>query len=380
MTDFDFLHNRKETGSVKWDYYASRDIIPLWVADADFQSPPCILDALRKTIDFGIFGYSNASKSCSEAFINYTQSRHQLKIEPNEIFWLPGLVCALNAVCRAFAGPSDEILSFSPIYPPFLTSPANSDQISVPVPMDYDGSTWSLNLGTLRQAITPRSKVLLLCNPYNPLGKVFTKEELLEIADICLEHKIIICSDEVHCDLILNPAKKHIPIASLSSEIAQNTITLMAPSKTWNIAGLGCSVAHIPNITLRRRFIKTCNHVVPDPNLLGLIAVEAAYTDGEAWRLELIDYLRANYKLIETFLKKELPQLTLSPLDATYLAWIDFSKSGLTNPPRQLEAAGIGLSSGKPFGRADFMRLNFACPRPLLEKALERLKNCLLNT
>ena len=380
MTNFDFLHNRKNTGSVKWDHYASRDIIPLWVADADFPSPPCILDALHKTIDFGIMGYSTATKSCTQAFINYTQSHHQLKIEPNEIFWLPGLVCALNAACRAFSEPGDEILSFSPVYPPFLSSPANSGQVSVAIPMDYDGSTWSLNLDTFRKAITPKSKVLLLCNPYNPIGKVFTKEELLEIADICLEHNIILCSDEVHCDLILNPDKKHIPIASLSPEIADITITLMAPSKTWNIAGLGCSVAHITNTALRRRFIKACQGTVPDPNLLGLVAAEAAYKDGETWRLELIDYLRANHNLIESFLKKELPQLTLSPLDATYLAWIDFSKSGLTNPPRQLEEAGIGLSSGKPFGRADFMRLNFACPRPLLEKALIRLRNCLLNT
>ena len=344
----------------------------------DFQSPKCINDALQKAVDFGIYGYSHATKSCNETFINFTEEHHQLEIQGNEIFWLPGLVCALNAVCRAFADPGDEILSFSPIYPPFLTSPANSGQTSVPIPMDYDGKNWQLNLDSLRKAITPKSKVLLLCNPYNPIGKVFSSEELSAIADICLEHKIIICSDEVHCDLILNPKKKHLPIASLSEEVAQSCITLMAPSKTWNIAGLGCSIAHIPNPRLRRKFIKACRGTVPDPNLLGLVATEAAYGQGEAWRLELIDYLRGNRDLISDFIETELPQLSVTTVDATYLALIDFTNSGLKKPAKELEDAGLGLSDGTPFGCPGFMRLNFGCSRLLLEKALQRLKNCLL--
>ncbi|MDD7983716.1 PatB family C-S lyase [Lentisphaera marina] len=375
MTNFDYLPNRHNTGSYKWDKYKNTDIIPLWVADMDFVSPPCISEALIESAQFGIFGYSEATESCSQAFINYVKEHHQIEPKAQELFWLPGLVCALHAVCRAYTQPGDEVITFTPIYPPFLYAPGNSGAKTVEVPLDP--KTHRPNMDLLRSVINEKTKVLLLCNPHNPVGICFSKEELADIAKICLENNIVLCSDEVHCDLVLDTEIKHHSIATISPEIAQQSITLMAPSKTWNIAGLGCSIAYIPNDSLRRKFIRECRGKIPETNISGLVAGEAAYRDGEAWRLELLDYLRGNLKIIMEFVEKHSDKISMQKVSATYLAWLDFRQSGLANPAKELEAAGVGLSDGKDFGFAGYMRLNFGCPRSLLKEALQRISDCI---
>ncbi|WDE96405.1 PatB family C-S lyase [Lentisphaera profundi] len=375
MTNFDYLPDRQNTGSYKWDKYKNTDIIPLWVADMDFVSAPCISEAIIESAQFGVFGYSEATDRCNQTFIDYVHEHHQIKPEARELFWLPGLVCALHAVCRAYTQPGDEVITFTPIYPPFLYAPVNSGAKTVQVPLNEND--WRPDMQKLREAITKKTKIILLCNPHNPVGICFSKEELAELAKICLENNIILCSDEVHCDLILDKKQVHHSIATISDEIAQQSITLMAPSKTWNIAGLGCSIAYIPNDSLRRKFIRECRGKIPETNLLGLVAGEAAYRDGEPWRLEVLDYLRENLSRLEDFVQTQQGKITMIKAEATYLAWIDFRKSGLNNPPKYLEAAGVGLSDGKDFGLDGFMRLNFACPKSLLEKALARISDCL---
>jgi cystathionine beta-lyase len=341
----------------------------------DFISPPAISEALIEAAQFGVFGYSIAKESCAEAFISYVNEHHGITPKASELCWLPGLVCALHAVCRAYTNPGDEVITFTPIYPPFLYAPVNSGLKTVRVPLDEHN--WRPNMQVLRKAITKRTKVLLLCNPHNPVGICFTKDELSEIADICLENNILLCSDEVHCDLILNSKSNHISISTISEKIAQQSVTLMAPSKTWNIAGLGCSIAYIPNEKLRKKFIRECRGKIPDNNLMGLAAAEAAYNDGETWRLELISYLNNNLIMIEEFVNEHAAKISLQKPDATYLAWLDFRKSGLQNPAKDLENAGVGLSDGKDFGLPGFMRLNFGCPKELLIRALKRIEKCL---
>ena len=375
MSNFDYLPNRSNTGSEKWDKYRGTDIIPLWVADMDFVSPPCISEAIINVAQFGVFGYSLPKESCEEAFKSYVRKRHDITPGPRELHWLPGLVCALHAVCRAYTKPGDEVITFTPIYPPFLYAPINSGAKTVQVPLNEE--SWRPDMDALRNAISDRTKILLLCNPHNPVGICFTEDELKEIADICLAHNIILCSDEVHCDLILNKDSQHVSITKISEEIAQQSVTLMAPSKTWNIAGLGCSIAYIPNETLRRKFIRECRGKIPDANLIGLTAAEAAYREGESWRLELIKYLNGNLNLIEQFVEKHSNKIKMQRPDATYLAWLDFRNSGLVNPAKELEAMGVGLSDGKDFAFKGFMRLNFGCPRSLLKEALNRIEKCL---
>jgi cysteine-S-conjugate beta-lyase len=375
MTNFDYLPDRHNTGSYKWDKYKNTEIIPLWVADMDFVSPPCISEALIESAQFGVFGYSEATESCAQAFIDYVDKHHQIKPRSKELFWLPGLVCALHAVCRAYTNPGDEVITFTPIYPPFLYAPGNSGAKTIEVALNPE--THRLDMNALLNAINEKTKVLLLCNPHNPVGICFTQEELTEIANICLKHNIVLCSDEVHCDLILDPQSKHHSIATISPEIAQQSVTLMAPSKTWNIAGLGCSIAYIPNDTLRRKFIRECRGKIPETNISGLVAGEAAYRDGEPWRLEVLDYLRGNLELITDFVEQSQGKVRMQKPAATYLAWLDFRQSGLANPAKDLEAAGVGLSNGKDFGSEGYMRLNFGCPRSLLKEALKRLGNCI---
>ncbi len=370
--DFDTVIDRSGTGSEKWDKYAGRDIIPLWVADMDFRSPPAVIAALHERIDHGVFGYTQPPPGLVEAVLEHLQRDFDWRVEPEWIVWLPGLVCGLNVLSKAVGGDGDEVLTFTPVYPPFMSAPILTGRVTVKVPLVLENGRWVADLEALEKAVTPRTKLLLLCNPHNPVGRAWTREELLQFASFAERHDLIIGSDDIHAGLILDAGKRHMPIATLSPETGRRTITLLAPSKTYNIPGLGCSFAVISESSLRRRFTQAAGRIVPHVNTLGYTAAEAAYRHGEEWRLRLIEYLRSNRDLVTSFINA-LPGLSMTHVEATYLAWIDTSALGIEKPGAFFEQAGVGLSDGADFGAAGFVRLNFGCRRSLLFEALQRI-------
>jgi len=377
-TDFDRLIDRRHTASQKWERYRDTSVLPMWVADTDFMAPPAVLNALHQRIDHGIFGYTNTPAELVEQVQGRLQRLYHWKVGADDLEWLPGLVTGLHLACRATGESGSAVISPCPIYPPFMTSPHLSDRQLIKVPMRLEDKRYLIDFEALEASITPDTHLLLFCNPHNPGGTVYRREELLQLADIVLRHQLIICSDEIHCDLVLEPGLQHIPLASLGAEIAERTITLMAPSKTFNIAGLGCSFAVIQNPQLRRDFQRARKGIVPDVNLLGYTAALAAFREGDAWNLAQLNYLRANRDyLVEAI--NAIPGLSLEPIEATYLAWIDVSAAHLDNPMHFFEQAGVGMSPGRDFGDERFMRLNFGCPRALLEEAVKRIRRSLLN-
>lgn len=378
-TNFDVFIDRRDTASQKWERYRDTEILPMWVADTDFMAPPGVIDALHKRVDHGVFGYTNTPSELNDIVIKRMAELYQWNIQRDWLVWLPGLVCGLNLACRSVGEEGDRVVSPQPIYPPFVSAPHLSKRQVTQVPMttQTDGHTL-LDLAKLEAAITPDTRLLLFCNPHNPGGTVYREEELQALADIIEKHDLVVCSDEIHCDLILEPGLRHIPLASLNDTIAQRTITLMAPSKTYNIAGLGCSFAIIPNDQLRKQFINVRKGIVPDVNLFGYTAAIAAYEAGDEWNQKQLDYLRGNRDYLVEEINR-IPGLKLDPIEATYLAWIDVSAAKLENPSRFFEQAGVGMSPGRDFGNANFMRLNFGCPRPLLEEAVKRIRSALIN-
>ncbi|MGB0732952.1 MAG: MalY/PatB family protein [Pontibacterium sp.] len=352
---FDRVINRTTTSSQKWEKYANQDILPMWVADTDFMAPPGVIDALRQRVDHGIFGYTTTPTALNEAVTKRLQKMYGWRTTHDDLVWLPGLVCGLNLACRAVGSAGDEVVAPSPIYPPFFSSPRLSERglIKLALKTDEQGRA-SFDLEALEASLTPTTKLLLFCNPHNPGGTVYRREELQALADIVIKHDLIICSDEIHCDLILDPDLTHTPIAALGEEIAQRTITLMAPSKTFNIAGLACSFAVIQNPDLRKRFLRVMKGIVPDVNLLGYTAALAAYEAGDDWNEKQLTYLRGNRDFLMAEINR-IPGLSLAPIEATYLAWINVSGAKLDNPPQFFESAGVGMSPGRDFGDDRFM-------------------------
>ena len=285
----------------------------------------------------------------------------------------PGLVTGINVACRAVGDTGDGVLTTVPVYPPFLTAPGNSSRELGTVPLMEGAGGWEIDFDLLEPAITPRTRILLLCSPHNPTGRVFTRDELSTLAQICERHDLVICSDEIHCELVLDTDKEHIPMATLSPEVERRTITLMAPSKTFNIPGLGCSFAVISDEPLRRQFLRAMKGIVPHVNALGYTAALAAYRDSRDWYLAMIDYLRENRDSVERSIEA-MPGLSMHHVEATYLAWIDTRQTGMKDPVKSFEEAGVGLSDGKSFGAEGFVRLNFGCPRSVLEEAFQRMR------
>ena len=378
MKKFDFSRsvNRHNTASLKWDRYAGRDVIPLWVADMDFRSPPAVIEALHQRVEHGVFGYGVTPGELVEIVCQILASRYEWHIKPEWLVWLPGLVSGLNIACRSVGEQGDEVLSLVPVYPPFLTAPPNFNRRLVQMPLQDNGDRWTIDFEQLEQSITRKTCLLLLCSPHNPVGRVFDRQELGKLVSICEKHDIIICSDEIHCDLILDTDKQHVPTTTISQAAENRTITLMAPSKTFNIPGLGCSFAIISNPRLRNSFYRAMAGIVPEINILGLTATLAAYCHGWEWHGALLDYLRGNRSLVEQEIGN-MDGLTMNHVEATYLAWIDARSIDARLPGRDFEKAGVGLSEGSEFGSPGFVRLNFGCPRPLLEQALERMRKAI---
>ena len=374
MNQFDFEHapDRRHTDSVKWDRYGGRDVLPLWVADMDFQVPPAVTAALAQRVDHGIFGYSHAGEGLVAAFRDWVSERYRWHIDPNWLVWIPGAVPALNAACRMLDADTG-VVTTTPIYPPFLAAPGNMRRELLRVPMIGEpGGRAGMDLDGIERALAANGRMLFLCNPYNPLGRVFERDELVALGERVVANDCIVVADELHADLILEPGLQHQPFAALSDALAARTITLLAPSKTFNIAGLGLSCAVIPDPGLRERFRAAIDGILPYVNALGYVAGEAAWKEGHAWLESLLVHLRGNRDRITATLQ-QLPQIKARPPEATYLYWLDLRNFGRENPVQHLEQHGLGLSDGADFGAPGFARLNFACPRATLDVALERL-------
>ncbi len=368
MSIFDQSVERRGSDSIKWGKYAGRDILPLWVADMDFAAPPPVIAALRERIEHGVFGYGAPWPSLTESVLAHLEREYGWKIEAEWLLWLPGLVSGLNIACRAVDG---DVLTATPIYPPFLSAPHFSGRQLSRCELVQNDGRWEWDKFALKSALTATSQLFMLCHPHNPVGRCWKREELLDLAAFAEENDLIVCSDEIHCGLILDADKRHIPFASLSPEAAKRSITLMAPSKTYNIPGLGSSFAVISDPALRHRFEKTMQGIVPHVNVLGLAATEAAYRDCSGWHREMITYLAANRDRLQAAVNAERG-VKMSRVEATYLGWIDVRELALERPAAHFEAHGLGLSDGADFGAPGFLRLNFGCTRATLDEALRR--------
>ncbi|MBT8368521.1 MAG: PatB family C-S lyase [Deltaproteobacteria bacterium] len=376
LFDFDTEVERRSTASLKWEKYKGQDVIPLWVADMDFRSPPAVIRALQQRVAYGIFGYPVAPDELNEVVVAMLRSRYDWKVKPEWLIWLPGLVTGINVACRAVGDDGDDVMTAVPVYPPFLTAPAHFRRNLIKVALKEKNNRWALNLDLLEQAITAKTRLFIFCNPHNPIGRVYTRDEIGALTAICQKHDIIVCSDEIHCDLILDGEKRHVPTATLDPEIAARTIALMSPSKTFNLPGLGCAFAVISEKNLRKRFKEAMAGIVPGVNVLGYTAALAAFKDCSDWQAALLEYLRVNRNTVEQAVGR-MPPLSMAPVEATYLAWIDMRAAGMKNPSAFFKDAGVGLQDGIEFGAPGFVRLNFGCPRSLLEEALNRMASAM---
>lgn len=370
--DFDRLIDRTGTASLKWDAYGA-DVLPLWVADMDFAAPPPVVAAVEEFAAHGVYGYTRIPDSLVQAVRAFLVSRYGWSIDPEWMVFLPGVVSALNLACRAYAGPGESIMTVTPVYPPFLEAPGFQGRVLQTVPAVMEEGRWRLPLAQMEAAVTPVTRVFLFCHPHNPFGRAWEPDEIAAVVDFCLRHKLVLCSDEIHCDLLLDPVR-HLPAVMASAEAAPVTVTLMAPSKTFNLPGLNLAFAVIPDPDLRRRFVEETRGLFSLPVCFGVVAAEAAYREGGPWLEALLTYLRGNRDLVEQFVATSLRGVTMTHVEATYLAWLDVRSLGLPDPAAACERAGLGLSDGRQYGGEGFLRLNFGCPRSLLVEALRRLR------
>jgi cystathionine beta-lyase len=368
--------DRHGTGSEKWDRWSGRDILPLWVADMDFRAPDVVLDAIHRRVDHGVFGYTVAPPGFAPALVGHLERLHGWQIEPDLVTSMPGVVTGLAISARLLAGANDEILTFTPVYPPFLTLPGLAGRRLVRVPLARSLQTWTIDWDVLAAAVTPASKLFWLCHPHNPTGTVFGRDDLLRLAEFADRHCLTVVSDEIWSDLLLDDHLRHVPFASLDHPAARRAITLVAPSKTWNLAGLECAAAIVPDPALRRGWRAGGGGLVPMVNPLGYAAAEAAWRHGDDWRRRLVGILRQHRDLALASVAR-IPGLDCVPPQATYLLWIDCRGSGVADPQAACEAAGLGPSDGRDFGAPGFIRLNVACPTERLEEALRRLERAL---
>lgn len=370
--NFDQRIDRRHSDSLKWHKYADQDILPLWVADTDFRSPECIIDAIKARVEHGIFGYGDKPNGLIDIAVQRFASRYQWHVDPAWIVPLPGVVSGLNISVRAFTAADEITVAPTPIYPPFRGAAKLAERGQLNLPLVLNDHRWVMDIDAANQQMSGKEKLLMLCNPQNPGGTVYRRDELEAQLAFAQQHDLIVCSDEIHCDLLLEPGVQHIPFASLSEDAAQRSITLISPSKTFNIAGLGASLAIIPNAELRARFNRVRQGIVPSVDILSLVAAEAAWRDGDAWLEAQLVYLRRNRDwLVEQV--NALPGLTMTSPEATYLGWIDASALNVASPALYFEKYGLGFSPGRDFGDDTFVRLNFGCTRALLEEAVVRL-------
>ncbi len=380
MYDFDNMPDRRNSESIKWNHFEA-DVLPMWVADMDFVSPEPVIRALQERVAHGVFGYVLDLPGLREIIVERMEKLYHWNILPEEIVFIPGVVTGINMAGHAFVQHDEGVVVQTPVYGPFYEVPRHAGGLrhEMELTRNLDG-TYSIDWDTFEQTITPQSRMFLMCNPHNPVGRVWTRSELEHIADICTRHDLLICSDEIHCDLIYS-GQTHIPIASLDKEISQRAITVMAPSKTYNIAGLSSSFAIIQNPQLRKQFIKGEKGLAHGVNLLGLVAARAAYQDGQEWLDQLLVYLEGNRDALQDYVVKHMPGVHMASPQGTYLAWLDCRDLDIEQSLGDFfrEKARVAVSDGSGFGKggAGFIRLNFGCPRAMMLEALQRMKTAL---
>ncbi len=379
--DFNTFPDRRKSESSKWNVYDG-DVLPLWVADMDFRSPEVVIKALHERVAHGSFGYPLVLDELRSAVVNWLENRHDWKVDFEDLVFIPGVVPGFNVSAYLASQPGDGVLIQTPTYGPFLKVAKNNNLVLQEMELTRGiNGQYCVDMDLFESTITKQTRVFMLCNPQNPTGRVLTKNELIQIAEICLRHNILICSDEIHHDLIFS-GNKHIPIASLDPEIAANTITLLAPSKTFNIAGIKASVAVIQNPILRKKFDAARRGIASWVNVFGQTAMHIAYQEGEPWLVALLEYLEANRDYVHDFVAKEMPGIRMAKPEGTFLAWLDCRESKIVDIPSEffLENARVAVNDGNWFGTGGdgFIRLNFGCPRSLLEEALPRMKEALI--
>ena len=378
--DFDTVIDRRRSDSTKWNVYPE-GVLPLWTADMDFCVPEPVVSALRARAEHGVFGYCTEPTELRALLVERLARLYGWQVEPQWIIFQTGVLVSFQEVCRVAAGPADGVLVQPPVYPPIYGAPAHNGSIHQEAPLRrLANGTYDIDVDAFEAAITNRTRVFILCNPHNPVGRVYTRRQLERLAEICLRHDVLICADEIHCDL-LAPGVTHTPIASMAPEIARRSVTLMAPSKTFNVPGLRSSFAVVPDPELRRRLVKPYAADFSDVNNFGLAAATAAYRDGQPWLDALLAYLAGNRDAVVDFVRRELPGITVVAPEATYLAWLDCRERGLPGSAYRffLDRARVALSDGPAFGTGGegFVRLNFGCPRATLMEALGRMKTAL---
>jgi len=384
--NFDDIIDRDPTNSSKWSLrkriHGDEDIIPMWVADMDFASPPAVVEAVKARADHPIYGYTGVSDGYYEAFINWMEKRNGWKIEREWMCFTPGVVTAIDVAVQAFTHPGDKVVIQPPVYYPFSSAVLNNGRQLVENHLKLEDNRYVMDYEGLEKKIDARTKMIVLCSPHNPIGRVWERSELEKLVEVCAKKDILIVSDEIHSDLIIGKIK-HTCIASISEDAANRVITLMAPSKTFNLAGLKTSNIVIPNKKLREAFSNVLRNNGYGANIFGLTAAEAAYAEGEEWLDALLEYLRGNLKTLEDYLAEKIPELRVFPVEGTYLPWIDCSGLNLDDPELNdlfLKKAKLWLDTGVMFGSggSGFMRINIATPRSILMKALGRLENAVI--
>ncbi len=381
--DFDKKVNREHTFSVKYDgrksYFGTADVIPMWVADMDFETPDFIRKAVISRAKQPIYGYSLRSDSYFDSQINWMEMRHGWQVKKEWIFFSPGIVPALNMIIQAFTEPGDKVLVQPPVYHPFFFAIENNHRELVENPLLYTNGRYEMDFDDLEGKLSRKVKLLLLSNPHNPVGRTWTPTELIRLAKLCVKYRVLVVSDEIHCDLVL-PGFRHTPLAMLSPEIAGLCITCVAPSKTFNLAGLATSSVIIQNTNMHRVFGEFLEKLrVTMGNLFGTVASVAAYTNGAGWLDQLLAYLVGNVSFVQDYLEHNIPDVRLVQPQATYLLWLDFNDLKMEPDRLQeflIKKAGVGFNDGRTFGTGGkgFHRMNVACPKKLVEEALGKIK------
>lgn len=386
--NFNKVINRKNTNSTKWDSidkeFGCTEVLPLWIADMDLVCAPAIVNALTKRAEHPIYGYGHIPEAFFESAINWADKRFNTVLKRDWLTTVPGVVPALNLAIDAFTKVGDEVIIQPPVYYPFFSVIKNNGRCIVENPLKEEEGYYYMDLDDLEKKITSKTKMLILCSPANPVGRVWSKEELLALVEICKKHNIIIIADEIHADLVYKKGT-HIPFYSLSEEAANMSITFMSPSKTFNIAGLFSSLTVIPNKDLFTEFTHSIlRSSLENLNIFGIEAVMAAYNEGEEWLDDLLVHLRGNAEYIHNYLKNNIPEVKMKLTEATYLGWLDFRDFGFNGDELNsflIKEAKLGLNDGRVFGSIGegFMRLNYACPRQTIEEAMNRLGKAVKN-
>ncbi len=370
--DFDAPVDRAGTWSSRWERYAGRDVIPLWVADTDFRAPPCVLEALAARLRHGVLGYTVPPQEQREAIAARMRRLYGWDIAPDWIVFLPGVVPGLHLAARHLVPADGHVLVPTPIYQHFKRALELAPRAHTEVPLVLCAGRWVFDEERLVAAVRPNTRLLSLCNPQNPGGTIFTRDELERLAGLAERHDFVICADEIHADLLLDAGKPHVPIASLSPEVSRRTVTLASPNKTFNFPGAGCAWAIVEDAGLRRAFSSDHHATVHDPSLFGYVAALAAYRKGGPWLAAQLEYLRGNRDLVEAAVGG-MQGVAMAHVEATYLAWIDANGLGVKDAHAHFLAHGVALSPGEQFGAPGYVRLNFGTQRARLREALERM-------